>query len=41
VQQTHQRLLDGIAKKRWGNDPAYAAYYARTPVLFPLLSRFI
>jgi steroid 5-alpha reductase family enzyme len=35
------RLLDAIAKKRWSNDPAYAAYCARTPVLFPLLSRVI
>jgi steroid 5-alpha reductase family enzyme len=28
-------LLDAIAKKRWGDDPAYQAYRARTPVLFP------
>lgn len=28
-------LLDGIAKKRWGDDPAWQAYVARTPVLFP------
>lgn len=35
------KLLDGIARKRWGNDPSYAAYCARTPVLFPFLSRFI
>ena len=28
-------LLDAIAKKRWGNDPAWQAYVARTPVLFP------
>ncbi len=28
-------LLDGIAKKRWGDDPAYQAYRAHTPVLLP------
>lgn len=28
-------LLDAIAKKRWGDDPAWQAYVARTPVLFP------
>jgi steroid 5-alpha reductase family enzyme len=28
-------LLDAIAKQRWGSDPAYQAYRARTPVLFP------
>jgi steroid 5-alpha reductase family enzyme len=28
-------LLDAIARKRWGDDPAYQAYRARTPVLFP------
>lgn len=28
-------LLDGIAKKRWGDDPAYQAYRINTPVLFP------
>lgn len=28
-------LLDGIAKRRWGDDPAYQAYCRSTPVLFP------
>lgn len=28
-------LLDAIARKRWGDDPAWQAYVARTPVLFP------
>ncbi|MFN3864646.1 MAG: DUF1295 domain-containing protein [Erythrobacter sp.] len=28
-------LLDAIARKRWGDDPAWQAYIARTPVLFP------
>lgn len=28
-------LLDGIAKKRWGDDPEYRAYRDRTPVLIP------
>ena len=28
-------LLDAIAKKRWGDDPAWQAYVARTPVLIP------
>lgn len=28
-------LLDGIAKRRWGDDPAYQAYRKNTPVLFP------
>lgn len=28
-------LLDAIAQKRWGDDPAWQAYVARTPVLFP------
>ncbi|WP_373489456.1 DUF1295 domain-containing protein [Blastomonas sp.] len=28
-------LLDGIAKERWGDDPAYQAYRKNTPVLFP------
>ena len=28
-------LLDGIAKKRWGDDPAYQKYRRDTPVLFP------
>ncbi len=28
-------LLDAIAKKRWGDDPAWQAYVTRTPVLFP------
>ena len=28
-------LLDAIAKKRWGDDPAWQAYVARTSVLFP------
>jgi steroid 5-alpha reductase family enzyme len=32
-------LLDAIAKKRWGDDPAYQAYRARTPVLFPRAPR--
>lgn len=28
-------LLDGIAKKRWGDDPAWQAYRRTTPVLIP------
>ena len=28
-------LLDAIARKRWGDDPAWQAYRARTPVLIP------
>jgi steroid 5-alpha reductase family enzyme len=28
-------LLDGIAKERWGDDPAYQVYRKNTPVLFP------
>jgi steroid 5-alpha reductase family enzyme len=28
-------LLDAIARKRWGDDPAWQAYVARTPVLLP------
>lgn len=28
-------LLDAIAQKRWGDDPAWQAYVARTPVLVP------
>jgi len=28
-------LLEASADKRWGSDPAYQAYKARTPVLFP------
>lgn len=28
-------LLDAIAKRRWGDDPAWQAYVARTPVLLP------
>jgi len=28
-------LLDGIAKRRWGDDPAYQAYRRDTPVLLP------
>lgn len=28
-------LLDGIARERWGDDPAYQAYRRNTPVLFP------
>lgn len=28
-------LLDGIAKERWGDDPAYQAYRKNTPVMFP------
>ena len=28
-------LLDGIAKKRWGDDPAYQEYRRDTPILFP------
>lgn len=28
-------LLDGIAKSRWGDDPAYQDYRRNTPVLFP------
>jgi len=27
--------LESRAEKRWGNDPDYRAYKARTPVLFP------
>jgi steroid 5-alpha reductase family enzyme len=28
-------LLDAIARKRWGDDPAWQAYVRSTPVLFP------
>lgn len=28
-------LLDAIAKQRWGDEPTWQAYVARTPVLFP------
>jgi steroid 5-alpha reductase family enzyme len=28
-------LLDGLAKKRWGDDPEYQDYTKKTPVLFP------
>ncbi len=28
-------ILESRADERWGNDPAYQAYKARTPVLFP------
>jgi steroid 5-alpha reductase family enzyme len=28
-------LLDGIAKKRWGDNPEYQRYFQNTPVLFP------
>ena len=28
-------LLDKIAEKRWGDDPAYQAYVRKTPALFP------
>jgi steroid 5-alpha reductase family enzyme len=28
-------LLDGIAKERWGDDPAYQQYRKNTPKLFP------
>lgn len=28
-------LLDGIGKKRWGDDPDYQDYIAKTPVLLP------
>jgi steroid 5-alpha reductase family enzyme len=28
-------LLEARAKKKWGDDPAYQAYKARTPVLWP------
>jgi steroid 5-alpha reductase family enzyme len=28
-------LLEARAKKKWGDDPAYRAYKARTPVLWP------
>lgn len=28
-------LLDGIARQRWGDDPAYQDYCRRTPVLLP------
>lgn len=28
-------LLDGIAKRRWGDDPAYQAYRRNTPKLLP------
>jgi steroid 5-alpha reductase family enzyme len=34
-------LLDAIAKKRWGDDPAWQAYVARTSVLFPRPPRSI
>ena len=29
------RMLDASAKKRWGDDPAYQAYVAKTPGLVP------
>ncbi|WP_349512361.1 DUF1295 domain-containing protein [Erythrobacter sp. NFXS35] len=32
-------LLDGIARKRWGDDPAWQAYYRDTPVLIPRPTR--
>lgn len=32
-------LQDAQAKQRWGDDPAYQAYRARTPALFPLPPR--
>ncbi len=28
-------LLEARAESRWGDDPDYRAYRARTPVLFP------
>jgi steroid 5-alpha reductase family enzyme len=28
-------MLESRADERWGDDPAYQAYKARTPVLFP------
>jgi steroid 5-alpha reductase family enzyme len=31
--------LESRAEERWGNDPEFQAYKARTPVLFPRLSR--
>lgn len=31
--------LESRALKRWGKDPVFRAYMARTPVLFPRLSR--
>ena len=31
------RLLEASAQKRWGTDPEYKAYVARTPVLWPKL----
>lgn len=34
-------LLDAIAKKRWGDDPAWQAYVARTSVLLPRPPRSI
>ena len=34
-------LLDAIAKNRWGDDPAWQAYVARTPVLLPRPPRSI
>ena len=30
------RMLDASAKRRWGDDPAFQAYIARTPKLLPL-----
>jgi steroid 5-alpha reductase family enzyme len=32
-------LLEARGKKKWGDDPEYRAYKARTPVLFPRLRR--
>lgn len=33
------RMLDAAARRRWKDDPAYASYRARTPVLIPRIPR--
>ena len=33
------RMLDAAARRRWGDDPAYASYRARTPTLVPRIRR--
>ena len=32
-------LLEAQADRKWGGDPAYRAYKARTPVLVPRIGR--
>ena len=33
------RMLDAAARRRWRDDPAYASYRARTPLLIPKIAR--